>query len=607
VCYAAGFAEMGGEGTRLQRDLVAAAGELALAGPNCYGVLNYLDGAALWADVEGGVRVDEGVAIVSQSGNISLNFTMAERSVPLAQVISVGNQAVLEIGDYIAPLVDDPRIKAIGLYIEGLRDVAGFSRAAEYALGRGVPLVGLKVGRSEAAQNIALSHTASLAGSDDVYDALFERLGIIRVPSLTAFLETLKLLAHSGPLAGRRLGVLTCSGGDAALVADLAQKHGLSIPGLSEQQSRVLSDRLPDFASIGNPLDYNTAIWGDREALEFCFTTLMGGGLDATLLVLDYPRPGLPDLKDWDNAIDALGAAAGASRGKGMVVASLPELLPAAARKRALDAGLVPLQGLEEAVTALAGAAWVHEQQQSKAAAAKAGRLALPAPAAVSGAGRLLDEWTGKQRLGAAGLTVPAGRLVAPGEAPAAASDIGFPVVVKACGEALAHKSEAGAVALGLESEAAVAAAVAGMAGLADRFLVEAMVRGVVAELIVGVKREPLFGPALVIGSGGVLVNLVEDTATLLLPTDRAAVARALDGLKVARLIAGYRGRPAGDRDATIDAILAIAAFAHGARDRLLELDVNPLMVLRRGAVAADVLIRFADPGKGDQIHDAVR
>jgi acyl-CoA synthetase (NDP forming) len=186
VCYAAGFAELGEDGQALQRELVEASGEMAVLGPNCYGLLNYLDGVALWADTHGSRRQSEGVAVISQSGNISLSLTMTERSVPLGQLIAVGNQAVLGPGDFIEPLLHDPRIKAIGLYMEGLDDVEAFSRAAVAALEKGVPLVVLKAGRSAVSTRIAASHTASLAGEDLLYDALFERLGILRVPSLTA-------------------------------------------------------------------------------------------------------------------------------------------------------------------------------------------------------------------------------------------------------------------------------------------------------------------------------------------------------------------------------------------------------------------------------------
>jgi acetyl-CoA synthetase len=190
-------------------------------------------------------------------------------------------------------------------------------------------------------------------------------------------------------------------------------------------------------------------------------------------------------------------------------------------------------------------------------------------------------------------VTVPAGHQTTARDAPEVAAKLGFPVALKALG--VAHKTEAGAVALGLEDRAAVAAAAEGLAALSERLLVESMVSGAVAELLVGVEHDPQFGLALVIGAGGELVELIDDTATLLLPTDRAAVVEALESLKVCRLLDGYRGRPKGDKAAVIQTVLAIAAFAQDHRNDLLELDVNPLLVLPEGVVAADALLCLAD------------
>lgn len=604
VCYAAGFAEVGEDGAALQAQLVEAAGDMALVGPNCYGILNYLDGVALWASPAGGESVERGVALVSQSGNISLNLTMTERSIPLAYVISVGNQAALGPGDFIAPLVDDPRVTAIGLYIEGLDDVPAFSRAAEYALAKGKPIVAIKVGRSEIASRLALTHTSSLAGSDELYDALFERLGVVRVKSLPALMETLKLFSVSEPLPGRRLGVLTCSGGDAALVADLAQDLGLALPDLSPEQADALREQLPLYAAIANPLDYNTSIWGHVEAMGECFTTLMADHFETTVLVLDYARPGLDGIEEWDACIEAMIRARKATGKAAAVVSTFPELLPLSARETLIAGGIVPLQGLEVGMEAIAGAAWYDAFRTANVARAAAGKLGLPSSPPAGQEATTLDEAVSKERLAAFGLAVPPSRAVAAEEAPDAAAEIGFPVAVKALDAALTHKSDSGAVALNLADDRAVAGAVAQIQeslagnGLApDRFLVERMVPGAVAELIVGIKQDPQFGLALILGAGGVLVNLIEDSRALLLPTDRVQVAAALDSLKAARLLAGYRGKPAGDRDAVIDAVMSVAGFAEAMRGSLLELDVNPLLVLPegQGAVAADALIRLAD------------
>lgn len=605
ICHAAGFAEIDAQGATLQRDLVAAAGDMPLVGPNCYGLVNYLDGVALWASPAGGKRCSEGAAIVSQSGNIALNLTMTERSVPMAYMISVGNQAALRLQDFVKPMVDDPRVKAIGLYIEGLDDVPAFSRAAEYALAKGVPIVALKVGQSEIGGRMTVSHTSSLAGPDAFYGALFERLGIVRARSLTGLMETVKLLSLVGPLPGRRLGVITSSGGDAALLADLAQTLNLDIPPLEERQAVVLRDQLQDFATVGNPLDYNTGIWGDGAAQARCFAALMDGPFDASVMVLDYCQMDLAGLEYWDAAIAAFVAAARETESHAAVISTFPELIPEHARECLIAGGVVPLQGLVDAMDALSAAAWYGERRSAQSGAAVAGRLALPPVSASSPGGRTLDEAMSKAALAAFGLPVPGGQVVAPADAAAMANSLGYPVALKAVVDGLAHKTEVGGVVLGLADETAVAAAAASLTErLPDiqRVLVEPMVTDAVAELIVGVLRDPQFGLALVVGAGGVLVELIEDSRTLLLPTDRESIAAALSELRVWRLLEGHRQRPAGDRDAAIDAVLAVARFAEAERARLLELDVNPLLVRPegKGAVAVDAVVRLTEPFGGD-------
>ena len=605
ICYAAGFAEMDEAGRRLQQQLVAAAGSMPLVGPNCYGVLNYLDGAAMWPDRHGGQRVAKGVAIISQSGNVALNLTMADRSCPLAYVISVGNQAALGAGDYIEALLDDPRVSAIGMYLEGLGDVAAFSRAAARALRMGVPIVVLKVGASALGTQLTMSHTSSLAGADDMYQALFDRLGVMRAATLSHLIETLKLCATAGPAAGRRLAILTCSGGDSAMSADLAEQTGVELPPLAPAQISALRALLPDFASISNPLDYNTAIWGKPDELQRCFEIVMDSPhYDATALVLDFPKTGCGDIRSWQSAVDAMIRARQKTGRMAAVVSNMPELLPAPIREQLASHGVAALQGLSQALWAFGATASHTRRRQEELARGGFDALAV-APAPPAGpAERLLDEWQSKAELARFGLPCPPARLVSAAQAPAAAQALGFPVVAKIASDQVPHKTEAGAVKLNLHSSAEVAAAVAAIAGnvaaipgAGDGFLIEKMVGGAVAELIIGLKRDAQFGLALVIGSGGILVELVKDSAVLLLPTTREAVRQAIASLKSWRLLQGFRGRPAGDLEAVIDAVMAVAAYAHANRDRVLEADINPLLVLPAGSgvLAVDALIRVGE------------
>jgi acyl-CoA synthetase (NDP forming) len=321
------------------------------------------------------------------------------------------------------------------------------------------------------------------------------------------------------------------------------------------------------------------------------------------MLVLDYPPTDERSRADCDKSVNALLEAARRNGKQPIVCTTLQETLPAATRHRLVAAGCPPMQGLEDALTAFAQAA----RQAQRVRDIRSGKVtAVLSPlAAPSGEATLLAEWDAKRALAAHGLVVPDARLVAADEAAAAAAAIGFPVVAKVGLPVLAHKTEAGAVSLNLATGEAVRAAVGAMSaavarykpGLtAERFLIEKQVTNAVAELIVGVKRDPSFGLVLVIGAGGILVEMVQDAVSLLLPTDRVEVERAIGGLKAAKLLAGYRGKPAGDIESVVDAVMAIAAFAAAHRDRLLELDVNPLLVLPRGqgAVAVDALIVLA-------------
>jgi acyl-CoA synthetase (NDP forming) len=590
VAYASGFSEAGTGGVDLQTRLAAAAGAMAVLGPNCYGFINYLDGVLLWPDQHGGRRVARGVAIITQSGNIGLNLTMQRRGLPIGYLVTLGNQAAIGVSDMIEALLDDTRVTAIGLHIEGIDDPVAFARAAGLARQRGVPVVALKAGRSAAGAKLTVSHTASLAGADDVVDAFLRRVGVVRVHSIPVLLESLKILHLFGPLAGRDIASMSCSGGEAALIADAVAGSALNCRPLDAAQTARVAATLPALVTISNPLDYHTFSWGDEAALTGTFAAMMAAGYDLTMLILDFPRRDRCADQDWDTSVRAIIAAVARTGTRAAVVASLPEALPEARAEALMAAGVVPLCGLDEALAAIEAAAAAGEL------ARRPERVFITAPPIANGVPTTLSEWQAKRALAARGLAVPEGRLVAsPEQAAATAAGLGFPVVVKAAGSHIAHKTEMGAVKLDLRDRAAVAAAVAELQGMSDALLVERMVTDTVAELIVGVARDPLFGPYLVIGSGGMLTELVGDTRLLLIPAAAEEITTAIRSLKVAKLLDGYRGRPRGDLAAAVDAVLAIQAFAmdHGAL--LLELDVNPLMVrpAGQGAVAADALIRL--------------
>ncbi|WP_193183207.1 acetate--CoA ligase family protein [Nisaea sediminum] len=585
VCFASGFSEAlaeTGDGADLQAELIAAAGELAVLGPNCYGILNYLDGMALWPDLHGGTKVERGVAIVAQSSNIAINLTMQQRGLPIAYMATVGNQAQTGLAEIAEALLADDRVTALGFYIEGIGDVAAFAAMAGKAAKLGKPLVALKVGRSEEARAGAVSHTASLSGEHAGASALLRRLGIAEVRSLSAFLETLKMLHVAGPLASNRIASMSCSGGEAGMMADTALGFDLNYPPLTQEQKQELGEALGPKVALANPLDYHTYIWGDTDATVRTFGAMMRGAADFGVAVLDFPRAGLGSVADWEKVIDAVEITRSGT-GKPMgILASLPENLPEDVARRIMARGIVPLTGLEDALAAVEAAAFIGRVRLADHA---------PLPPLQPNDSRIVGEGEAKRMLAGFGVPVPGSVETTRGGLAAAAAEVGYPLVLKGLG--LAHKSEAGAVVLGIDSEVALMDAARGMK--ADRFLVEPMVAGAVAELLVGVTLDPAHGYLLTLAAGGTKTEILEDSTCLLLPVTAEEVDAALSRLRMAPLLDGYRGAPAADRPAIVAAVLAVQDFVTAHHGLVEEVEINPLLCLEEGAMAVDALIRMGE------------
>jgi acyl-CoA synthetase (NDP forming) len=598
VCYTAGFGETGSEGADDEARLVAAAGDLALVGPNCYGVINYVDKVALWPFTHGGSCPGYGAAIITQSGMLSSDFTMSQREAPFAFMVSAGNQTLLRLEDFVDALAERPEVRAIGLHIEGLKDVQAFERAALKALSLGKPIVALKTGTSRLGSSLTVSHTGSISGTEELYDALFDRLGIIRVSSPAQLLETTKFLCVAGVPKGHRLAGLTCSGGGATMLADYAERLGLTFTPPDAATAAQLRSQLPQTATVSNPLDYTTPIWGIPEKTRPVFDTLFAQGHDAAVIVQDYPAPGLDESKPWyRNDTLSFIAAVKAQGLPAAVCSTIPENLDAETRSFLVAESVAPMQGIEECMTAIAAAAW-HGARRAEIAAARPAPLNAPQP---DGTPRLLDEASAKQRLAAMGIAVPRGRAGSGADAPSFALELGFPVALKMVSAQLPHKTEAGAVRLGLTSKEAVTEAVQRMKAdvtafnanaVTDLFLVEAMAAAPVVELMVSIRRDPQFGLAMTLAAGGVLVELLADAATILLPATRADLALALSRLKINRLLDGYRGKPAANRAALLDALERLAAFAGDAANDVAEIEINPLFVGVGESCAVDVLMQ---------------
>lgn len=585
VIYAAGFAETG-DG-QLQKELLSAANGMPLLGPNCYGFVNGLSRVALWPDEHGIKPLERGVAIITQSGNIACNMTFTRRALPLAAVFAIGNQADVDMARMVEFLAVDDRVTAIGLHIEGLSNLPAFAAACEAARIRKKPIVVLKTGKSEQGAKVTLSHTSSLAGADSMYDALFKRHGVARCTTITSFVETLKFL-HLGTLHGNSVVSLSCSGGEAALTADLAQNHDLHFRDFDTATASRVRETLNDLVTISNPFDYHTFIWNQPAAMTATFTAALSGGFDVGMLILDAPPPPM-NASAWYVAARAFATASNTNNARAAVVATLPECMSLDMAEELMAAGVAPMFGHDEALTAFANAAKLGTAQADNTP-----RPVLAAPQLNDGHANLLTEQAAKQMLANYGLTIPKGHVCKIAEAVEAATTIGYPVTLKISSATIAHKTEAGGVALNLKTATEVEVAATRMSKLGDEVLVEQMITGAVAELIIGITRDPQFGLCLVIGAGGVLTELLQDSAALLLPTNRSEIESALKSLKIWKLVEGYRGK-FGDVEAVIAAIEATAKFANAHAETLEELDINPLLVLPKGAVAVDALIRIQD------------
>jgi acyl-CoA synthetase (NDP forming) len=583
VIYAAGFAEAGG--ADLQQDLLKAADGMPLLGPNCYGFVNGLGRVALWPDEHGIQPLQRGVVIITQSGNIACNMTFTRRALPLAAVFAIGNQADVDMSRMVEALAEDERVTAIGLHIEGVANLPAFAAACETARKYQKPIVVLKTGKSEQGAKVAMSHTSSLAGSDDLYDALFKRHGVARAKTVTSFVETLKFL-HLGPMSGNSVVSLSCSGGEAALTADLALDHDLNFRNFDKATTTRIRGTLNDLVTISNPFDYHTFIWNQPEPMTATFSATLSGGFDVGMLILDAPPPPM-NSEAWYVAAWAFAKAASENKARAAVVSTLPECMPLDMADQLMAAGVAPMFGHDEALTAFEASAMI-----GKTWARKEKRPVLSTPKLLNNPPELLSEFESKKLLAKFGLPTPKGKICKAKDAVKVANALGYPVTLKVSSSAIAHKSESGGVVLNVKTAKDVKLAAAKLAKIAPDVLVEKMVGGAVCELIIGIKRDPQFGLALVVGAGGVLTELLQDSAAVLLPTNKTEITRALQSLKVWKLVTGFRGK-SGDVKAVVAAVEAIAKFAKAHANRLEELDVNPLLVLPKGAIAVDALVRW--------------
>ena len=612
VVLASGYREAGSAGRALEAELVsrAASHDIALLGPNCLGFLNTTAKVAPFALTVPLPLTPGPVGIGLQSGALSSALMSFARSqaIGVSTVASLGNEAMITTSDVLDYLVADEQTKVICLFLEEIGDPAAFSAAALRADQEGKPIVALKVGASQAGQQSALAHTGAVAGDDAVVDAALRQLNIIRVDSIEELLTTASVLGYQRVPRGRRMGVLTASGGACDIIADRASAARIEIPPFAPDTTETIAAHLPSFASARNPLDVTGYVLANARTSPL---TAIDHALDAALA-----DPGLdfviftgftvPDARPPDSRLAELLESRIGWLAQRIATAPIPAIplsltcvdVSGYARDLLGSHGVHLVSGMELGVQAI-GNALTWQEGRGRVRELPGRRAASGRPAAAWSEARARD------LLARAGIPVVPGRVARSAADAVVAADVaGRPVAVKISSAQITHKSDVGGVALGLTSDEEIRAAYERVTENAARagdnsgeVLVTAMRAGG-TELLAGVSVDPGFGPVLAVGLGGLFVEVLHDVSLRVLPVDRDEVRRMLSELRGLPLLTGARGSEPADLDALAGVIADMAQLADSV-DGLQALEVNPLWVRGRQIEALDVLVVT------DEIHTA--
>ena len=583
VCFASGFSETkierdNDEGNQLQKELTDAATELALLGPNCYGFLNYLDNVTLWPDQHGGQSVTNGIAIIAQSSNIAINLTMQKRSLPIAFILTVGNQAKSGISDLIQMLLDDDRVTAIGLYIEGFDNIQKFETAASKAALLKKPLVVLKVGKTAHSVTTAFSHTASITGSNTAVSAFLKRLGCIEVSSLSNLLETLKLSHFFGYLEDKNIASVSCSGGEASLIADQALGTQIQYSPFRPATEDKLKMILGSIVTVSNPLDYHTFIWGNVDKMTETFSTVLENPFELVLFLLDVPRNDICDDSSFQCAIEAIISTAKNSPRKIAVVASLPESMPESLARSFINSNVLPLCGIDDAIQAINNGILLG--QFYKKCSSESQEKVYFNEATQTGRVRLINEKNSKDLLKSLGLKVPksiSAKSVKQAMRLTETKDLTFPLAIK--GLDVPHKTENNLVNINIKDKETLQKSLNDMFKRSENILIEEMVLESLAELSISILRDSTGIFLLTIGAGGIFTELFNERVNLILPVSENEIERALGALPISKLLDGYRGSPPVNKKKIVSAIQAVIRYTQENLPLISEIEINPLIV----------------------------
>ena len=586
VCLASRFSELNtSEGKEKTKKLIDNSGKTPFLGPNCYGFINYFDRVSVWSDQVAGNQTNKGVAIICQSGTIGNTISFNHRSLPIGYIISLGNQAKIGIEDTIEYALKDKRVTAIGIYAEGFTSIDKLIRVLKISKEKKIPIAIVKVGRSKVASETILTHTGSLSGKENIYDALFKRMGVARCETLSELTELLKYFHTHGVISNDQISIMGPSGGDMAMLGDAAETLNLKFGKIKPQIKNDLKKVNHPGVIVSNPFDMQTYNWNDPDNIEKTFKIFFKNNFSSISLMLDFPNMEKCDTDEWDAIVNKFIKVAKKYK-NGSLISSLSDTMPKHIRDKCINNGISPLQGMKEALFTIKkaieiGSIWKNESAVKNYKVKRQNKNI-----------KTYSEFESKKILKKIGIRIPKGIISDKIKLKKDSAKIGFPLVAKIHSNQIFHKSEHNGVITNIKN---INELVSKTKKFKNQILLEKMVKDSLIEILIGIKIDDEFGPVIVIGAGGIYTELIRETKTILLPLTKKDIQNELKNMKIGKILFGYRNQDRADIDSLIKTILSLSKFAEKNINKLHEIEINPLIVCKKnkGVFAVDALIHY--------------
>ena len=553
VCLASRFSELNtSEGKEKTKKLIDNSGKTPFLGPNCYGFINYFDRVSVWSDQVAGNQTNKGVAIICQSGTIGNTISFNHRSLPIGYIISLGNQAKLSIEDTIEYTLKDKRVTAIGIYAEGFTSIDKLIRVLKISKEKKIPIAIVKVGRSKVASETILTHTGSLSGKENIYDALFKRMGVARCETLSELTELLKYFHTHGVISNDQISIMGPSGGDMAMLGDAAETLNLKFGKIKPKIKNDLKKVNHPGVIVSNPFDMQTYNWNDPDNIEKTFKIFFKNNFSSISLMLDFPNMEKCDTHEWDAIVNKYIKVAKKYK-NGSLISSLSDTMPKHIRDKCINNGISPLQGMKEALFTIKkaieiGSIWKNEFAVKNYKVKRENKNI-----------KTYSEFESKKILKKIGIRIPKGIISDKIKLKKDSAKIGFPLVAKIHSNTIFHKSEHNGVKTNIKNFNEL---ISKTKTFKNQILLEKMVKDSLIEILIGIKIDDEFGPVIVIGAGGIYTELIRETKTLLLPLTKKDIQNELKNMKIGKILLGYRNKDKADIDSLIKTILLLSKYA---------------------------------------------